>query len=72
MTEYRDFVITTRQEDGGWVARVARKDNRRFTIKSTVPHMLFGWADTMANYPTEAEAIEHGKTIVDAAQPFGK
>lgn len=65
--EHGNFRIETRQEDGGWVARVSRIDGRHFTIKSTLPYALFPWADTMSNFPTEAEAIEAGQIIADAA-----
>lgn len=65
--EYYDFTIEARKEDGGWIARVKRKDGRHFTIRSTMPHALFPWADTMSNFPSEAEAIAEAKLIADSA-----
>lgn len=68
--EYGDFEITVLAEDNGFKARVRRFDRRHFTIADTEhPHMLHAHVDTALAYQTEAEAIENGKLIADAARP---
>ena len=66
-TQYGAFIIETRAEGDGFIARVTRKDERHFTLRGNKPHALFGWADTM-KFASEAEAIKNAKQIADAAQ----
>jgi hypothetical protein len=68
--EYGDFIISAKREDGGWIGDIRRKDGRHFTIKGTMPYALFGSAQTMPNFPTEAEAIAEAQLIADAAAIF--
>lgn len=72
--EYGDFEITVLADDTGFKARVRRLDRRHFTIAGNAhshihPFLFHGHVDTAIGYPTEGEAIENAKLIVDAARP---
>ncbi len=65
--EYEIEVITN--DDGEFIARVARKDGRYFRDRALFPFEELAYAETMP-HPTREGAIEEAKTIAAASRPL--
>jgi hypothetical protein len=66
--EFGDYLIEVfKNDDGEFIARVARKDRRHFKDRNLFLFEALTYAETVP-HATEAEAIEEAKTIVAASK----